>query len=53
MKKRYHVSFEDIAAMSVPVLRHRVLLNFHAESDKVTQDHVLRKLLEAVPVPRD
>ncbi|MBM3753969.1 MAG: MoxR family ATPase [Acidobacteria bacterium] len=53
MKKRYHVSFEDVAAMSAPVLRHRVLLNFHAESDKVTQDHVLRKLLEAVPAPRD
>lgn len=53
MQKRYHVSFEDIQAMSIPVLRHRVLLNFHAESDKVTQDFVLTKMIEAVPVPRD
>jgi MoxR-like ATPase len=34
------------------VLRHRVLLNFHAESERVTSDQVIDKLLEAVPVPR-
>ncbi|MCC6540236.1 MAG: MoxR family ATPase [Bryobacterales bacterium] len=53
MHKRYHVSFEDVAAMSVPVLRHRVLLNFHAESDKVTADTVLRKMIDSITVPRD
>ena len=53
MQKRYHVSFEDVAAMSVPVLRHRVLLNFHAESDKVTADTVLRKMIDSIAVPRD
>ena len=53
MQKRYHVSFEDVAAMSVPVLRHRVLLNFHAESDKVTADTVLRKMIESIAIPRD
>ena len=53
MQKRYHVSFEDVAAMSVPVLRHRVLLNFHAESDKVTADAVLRKMIDSITVPRD
>jgi MoxR-like ATPase len=53
MQKRYHVSFDDVQAMSVPVLRHRVLLNFHAESDKVSTDTVLRKMIEAIPVPRD
>jgi len=53
MNKRYHVAFEDVAAMAVPVLRHRVLVNFHAESDKVTSDMVLRKMIDSIPVPRD
>ncbi|MBL8235934.1 MAG: MoxR family ATPase [Bryobacterales bacterium] len=53
MHKRYHVAFEDVAAMAVPVLRHRVLLNFHAESDKVTADTVLRKMIDSITVPRD
>ena len=33
MDGRYHVSFEDIRALAQPVLRHRVLMNFHAESE--------------------
>ncbi len=53
MQRRYHVAFEDVAAMAVPVLRHRVLLNFHAESDKVTADTVLRKMIDTIAVPRD
>jgi MoxR-like ATPase len=53
MHKRYHVTYEDITALVAPILRHRILLNFHAESDKLTQDDNLKKLLEAKPVPRD
>ena len=53
MMKRYHVAFEDIAAMAVPVLRHRVILNFHAESDKVTADTILRKMIDSIALPRD
>ena len=48
---RYHVSFDDIRALAHPVLRHRVLLNFHAESEGKTSDEVVDQLLEAVPVP--
>ena len=48
---RYHVNFEDIRALSHPVLRHRVLLNFHAESEGITSDQVVDQLLEAVPEP--
>ena len=48
---RYHVSFEDIRALAHPVLRHRVLLNFHAESEGITTDHIIDQLLELVPVP--
>jgi MoxR-like ATPase len=53
MKGRYHVTYEDIRKLYVPVLRHRILLNFHAESDKLRQDDVLEKILEAKPAPRD
>ena len=48
---RYHVNFEDIRSLSRPVLRHRVLLNFHAESEGITSDQIVDQLLEAVPVP--
>ena len=48
---RYHVSFDDIRALARPVLRHRVLLNFHAESEGITSDQVVDQLVEAVPVP--
>ncbi|MFN9897080.1 MAG: AAA family ATPase [Acidobacteriota bacterium] len=53
MQKRYHVSYEDVRALATPILRHRVLLNFHAESDKMTADTVLAKMIDAIPVPRD
>ena len=49
---RYHVSFDDIRAMALPVLRHRVLTNFHAQSEGITSDTLVDRLLEAVPVPR-
>lgn len=52
MHRRYHVTYEDIAALARPVLRHRVLINFHAESERLTSDDVLKKLLESKPIPR-
>lgn len=39
---------EDVAAIALPVLRHRVLVNFHAEADAVTSDHVVGRILESV-----
>ncbi|MBI3666327.1 MAG: AAA family ATPase [Acidobacteria bacterium] len=50
---RYHVSYEDLRTLVLPVLRHRVLTNFHAESDGVSVDDILRRLLEAFPAPRE
>jgi MoxR-like ATPase len=46
MKGRYHVTYEDIRSLYIPVLRHRILLNFHAESDRLRQDDILKMLLE-------
>ena len=53
MQHRYHVTYDDIIQLTRPILRHRILLNFQAESDKLTQDDILKKLLEAMPAPRD
>ena len=49
---RYHVSFEDVRALAHPVLRHRLLTNFHAQSEGITSDTLVDRLLEAVPTPR-
>ncbi len=49
---RYHVSFEDIKALAHPVLRHRILINFRAESEGVTSDAIVDELLKSVPTPK-
>jgi len=51
--QRYHVTYDDITAVVAPVLRHRVLLNFHAESDRVETDDLLRQLIAQVPRPKE
>jgi MoxR-like ATPase len=53
MHARYHVTYEDIRSMYIPVLRHRILLNFHAESDRLKQDDILKRVLEWKPAPRE
>jgi MoxR-like ATPase len=52
MQGRYHVGFEDVRALMHPVFRHRLLRNFHAESERITTDEIADKLLQAIPVPR-
>src|SRR5947207_9327902 len=49
---RYHVSFDDIRALAHPVLRHRVLTNFRAESEGITTDQIVDELLQVVPLPK-
>jgi MoxR-like ATPase len=49
---RFHVAYEDIRTLAPAVLRHRVLLNFHAESDRVTPDEIVRRILEVKPAPK-
>ncbi|HYK90428.1 MAG TPA: AAA family ATPase [Acidobacteriota bacterium] len=48
---RFNVSVKDIQALAYPVMRHRILTNFHAESQKITTEEIIRRLLEAVPAP--
>jgi MoxR-like ATPase len=51
LQGRSHVSFEDVRALALPVLRHRILTNFHAQSERVSTGQVIEQLLAAVPVP--
>src|SRR6201997_968215 len=50
-RRRYHVPYDDITSLAIPVLRHRILLNFHAESDRIDSDQLLVRLLETMPPP--
>jgi MoxR-like ATPase len=52
MRNRVHVTYEDIRELSRPILRHRILLNFHAESERLDSDAILKRLLEWKPEPK-
>jgi MoxR-like ATPase len=52
LRGRANVSIKDIQALALPVLRHRVLTNFYAESEKVNSETIIRRLLELVPTPK-
>jgi len=52
MSGRYNVSVDDVRALAYPILRHRILLNFHAESERVKPDDVITRLIETIPEPR-
>ncbi|MCX7701178.1 MAG: MoxR family ATPase [Gemmataceae bacterium] len=49
LKGRFHVSCEDIRAMALPVLRHRIITNFNAEADGVKSDDIIRRLIDTIP----
>jgi MoxR-like ATPase len=48
---RFNVSIEDIRAVTLPALRHRVILNFEGEAEGITPEAIVRAILDAVPPP--
>lgn len=48
LEGRYHVDFDDVKALAHPVLRHRLVLNFHGRADNVDSDDVIDALLKGV-----
>ena len=46
---RFNVAFEDIQAVAATALRHRLILNFEAEAEGITTDHVITQILKDVP----
>jgi MoxR-like ATPase len=51
MHGRYHVSVKDVQALAKPILRHRIITNFYAESERINSDAIVDRLLETVPLP--
>ena len=49
LNKRHHVSSDDIRSILLPALRHRVLLNFEAESELIETDLILNAIVESIP----
>ena len=45
---RYTVAIEDVQALAVPVLRHRIIPNFHAEAEGITADSLIHRLLDTI-----
>ena len=46
---RFHVDFADVRAVAVPVLRHRLVLNFHARAEGVDVDQLIQRIIESSP----
>ena len=46
---RTYVAIDDVRAVAKPVLRHRLMVNYHAEAEGVTPDDLVTRLLQVVP----
>jgi MoxR-like ATPase len=53
LRQRTHVTCEDIQALAKPVLRHRLVLSFTAESDGVTPDDLIDRIVSVTPTRED
>ena len=53
MHGRAHVSTEDVQALAKPVLRHRLVVNFTAQSEGVSEDDIIERLIEVTPAKED
>jgi MoxR-like ATPase len=53
LEGRFHVTVEDIQHLSRPVLRHRMVVNFAAESEGISSDDVIDRIVAATPTTED
>jgi MoxR-like ATPase len=49
LQGRFHVTLDDVTALALPVLRHRIVATFNAEAEGVTVDEIIQKVLDATP----
>ena len=49
LQGRFHVTVEDIEALAHPILRHRIVPTFNAEAEGIDVDHIIDRILKAVP----
>jgi MoxR-like ATPase len=50
---RNYATTDDVVAVASPVLRHRILTNFHAEAEGITADTIVKRLIERTPRPTE
>ena len=50
MEGRFNVSFDDIKALAYPILKHRIILNFDAITEGITEESIIDKILEDLKV---
>ena len=50
---RLHVTTDDVRAVALPVLRHRLVTTFHADAEGITTDDVIKRLLKEIPLPQE
>jgi MoxR-like ATPase len=48
---RFNVAIDDVRAVAMPSLRHRIILNFEGEAEGITSEAIIRSILDAVPAP--
>src|SRR5262249_21588624 len=49
LRGNFHVDFADVRAVAVPVIRHRLVLNFHARAEGIDADALVQRLIKVVP----
>ncbi len=50
LEGRFHVTTEDVKSVAIPVLRHRIVTTFHADSENVLPDDVVKMLMKKIPI---
>ena len=53
LKGRYHVAAEDIDAVAIPAMRHRIIMSFEGEAEGVPPDKVIRSVIDSLKAPAD
>jgi MoxR-like ATPase len=51
LKKRHFVTPDDVKAICLPILRHRILLTYEAEAENISTDTIIEKILHIIPAP--
>ncbi len=49
LDERYHISFSDVRQSALPALRHRILVNFEAQAEGVSNDDIIKRIIDEIP----
>ena len=49
LRGRFHVTIDDVEAVALPIMRHRVVPTFNAEAEGVTVDDIIIRIMKTIP----